>query len=181
MYCGFGTNEVSSVIEAAAWLQKNLTFVDPSRTAIWGWSYGGFLSLSALGRDKEGVFTCGASVAPVVDWTLYDTYYTERYMDLLDNNLAGYENSRVFKRLEPLRHKNFYLMHGTHDDNVHYQQSMLLSAALESKDILFRQQSYPDQDHSINDYHKHLYHSLTDFFLNDCSGKERLSKKKRRK
>jgi dipeptidyl-peptidase-4 len=179
MYRGFGTDEVTSVIEAAAWLKSNLSYIDPTRTAIWGWSYGGFLSLSVLGHDDDDVFTCGASVAPVVDWRLYDTYYTERYMDLLDNNLEGYEYSRVFKRLEPLRRKPFYMMHGTHDDNVHYQQSMLLAAALEEKDILFRQQSYPDQDHSINDYHLHIYHSLTDFFLNDCSGKERLSKRRK--
>lgn len=59
-------------------------------------------------------------------------------------------------------------MHGTMDDNVHFQQSMLLSAALEEKDILFRQHAYPDQDHSIPEYLQHLYHSLTDFLLNDC-------------
>merc|ERR1712129_630258 len=70
--------------------------------------------------------------------------------------------------LDNLRDKQYYLIHGTHDDNVHYQQSMLLSAALEEKDILFRQQSYPDQDHSIGDYRKHLYHSLSHFFTSDC-------------
>ena len=167
-YRGFGTVEVDSTIAATKYLQENMKYIDPEKTAIWGWSYGGYLSLSVLGHDKEDVFQCGASVAPVVDWTLYDTYYTERYMGLLDDNWGGYNRSRVFKHLENLRDKPYYLMHGTHDDNVHYQQSMLLSAALESKDILFRQQAYPDQDHSIATYQKHLYHSLTDFFLNDC-------------
>ena len=73
MYKGFGTVEVDSTIAATAWLQRNLSYVDADRTAIWGWSYGGFLSLSALGRDEGDVFRCGASVAPVADWRLYDT------------------------------------------------------------------------------------------------------------
>lgn len=164
----FGTVDVASVTAAAAYLQRNLTYVDADRTAIWGWSYGGFLSLSTLGQDEDNVFACAASVAPVSDWTLYDTYYTERYMGLLSDNAKGYDRSRVFNNLDRLKYKPFFLLHGTHDDNVHYQQSMLLSAALEKKDILFRQQSYPDQDHSIISYQTHLYHSITDFFLNDC-------------
>lgn len=169
MYHSFGKPEVQSTIEVAKFLRSNLTFIDPDRLAIWGWSYGGFLSLSVLGQDKEDVFKCGASVAPVVDWTLYDTYYTERYMGLpIGDNEFSYDQSRVFKHLDNLKNKRFYLMHGTNDDNVHYQQSMLLSGALEELNILFRQQSYLDQDHSIGRYHKHLYHSLTDFFLNDC-------------
>merc|ERR1712111_82889 len=69
-----------------------------------------------------------------------------------------------------VRNKKYYLIHGTHDDNVHYQQSMLLSAAFEEKYILFRQQAYPDQDHSIGDFHHHLYLSLTSFFKEDCFG-----------
>ena len=106
--------------------------------AIWGWSYGGYLSLSALALDTEGVFSCGASVAPVVRWELYDTVYTERYMSTPADNPRGYNASSPLWRLDNLRDKQFYLIHGTHDDNVHYQQSMLLSAALEEKDILFR-------------------------------------------
>ena len=89
-------------------------------------------------------------------------------MGLLEDNLDGYNRSSVFPYLDRLRNKQYFVLHGTQDDNVHYQQSMLLSAALEEKDILFRQQSYPDQDHSIYRYHTHLYHSLTDIFLNDC-------------
>ena len=88
---------------------SNKPFIYFFRTAIWGWSYGGFLSLSVLGHDTgapsggRGVFRCGASVAPVVDWSLYDTYYTERYMGTLADNPRGYNDSKVFWRLEPLR------------------------------------------------------------------------------
>ena len=73
--------------------------MDSDRTGIWGWSYGGFLSLSTLISDTTNTFKCGASVAPVTDWTLYDTYYTERYMGLLENNIDGYNRARVFNRL----------------------------------------------------------------------------------
>ena len=96
--------------------------------------------------------------------------YTERYMGRPVDNPEGYNASTPLWRLDNLRTKKYYLVHGTHDDNVHFQQSMMLSGALEEKDILFRQQAYPDQDHSINDYRKHLYHSLTSFFTNDCFG-----------
>ena len=106
----------------------------------------------------------------VVRWELYDTIYTERYMGRPIDNPSGYNSSTPLWRLENVRNKKYYLIHGTHDDNVHYQQSMLLSAALEEKYILFRQQAYPDQDHSIGDFHHHLYLSLTSFFNEDCFG-----------
>jgi len=89
-------------------------------------------------------------------------------MGLVGDNLAGYNRSSIFTNLDRLKDKKLYVLHGTRDDNVHYQQSMLLSAALEEKSIVFRQQAYPDQDHSINKYTNHLYTSLTDFFANDC-------------
>lgn len=170
VYRRFGTAEVQSLTEVTQYLQNNLSYIDASKTGVWGWSYGGYLSLMSLAKDKQNVFACGASVAPVVDWQLYDTYYTERYMGLPteEDNSVGYNRSSVFHYLDNLRNKKYFVMHGTHDDNVHYQQSMLLSAALEAKDILFRQQAYPDQDHSIHLYHLHLYHTLTDYFVNDC-------------
>ena len=168
IYRRFGSLEVEDTISVTKYLQTNLGYVDPDRTAIWGWSYGGFLSLSVLTKDTKDVFRCGASVAPVVKWELYDTIYTERYMSTPEDNPRGYNSSTPLWNISNLKNKKYYLIHGTHDDNVHYQQSMLLSAALEEADVLFRQQSYPDQDHSIGDYRKHLYHSLTAFFTEDC-------------
>ena len=76
VYKNFGGPEVSSTIEVTKYLQNNLNYIDSKKTAIWGWSYGGFLSLSVLAQEVDGVFKCAASVAPVVDWRLYDTYYT---------------------------------------------------------------------------------------------------------
>ena len=172
VYRQFGTFEATDTIHVTKYLQDNLPMVDRDRTAIWGWSYGGFLALSVLTQDTEHVFACGASVAPVVRWELYDTYYTERYMSTLDDNPEGYRNSTPLRGITNLRGKQYLVVHGTHDDNVHYQQSMMLAAALEEKDILFRQQSYPDQDHSIAHYTKHLYHTLTNFFTEECFKQE---------
>ena len=119
--------EVDSTLEVTKYLQTSLPYVDQDRTAIWGWSYGGYLSLSTLISDKQNIFKCGASVAPVTDWTLYDTYYTERYMGLLDDNINGYNRARVFHKLNNLSkyNKKYFVAHGTHDDNVHFQQSMV--------------------------------------------------------
>ena len=77
-------------------------------------------------------------MAPVTDWRLYDTYYTERYMGTIHDNAGGYNKSAVFPYLDNLRNKKYFVMHGTRDDNVHPQQTMLLTSALEGKDILFR-------------------------------------------
>merc|ERR1719244_59792 len=86
VYRNFGSVEVSDTISVAKYLQENIDYIDAAETAIWGWSYGGFLSLSALTKDTSGVFKCGASVAPVVKWELYDTIYTERYMSTPHDN-----------------------------------------------------------------------------------------------
>jgi len=111
-------------------------------------------------------------VAPVTNWAFYDTIYTERYMGepTQEDNFFGYNASDVSNHVANFRNKQFYLIHGNADDNVHYQQSMVLSRALEKADVLFRQQSYPDQDHGIGETRPHLYHSLEYFLFNDCYG-----------
>ncbi|XP_072401301.1 venom dipeptidyl peptidase 4 [Diabrotica undecimpunctata] len=168
-YRNLGTVEVIDQINVTKLLQKTLPYVDSSRTAIWGWSYGGYASGMALAKDTEGIFKCAISVAPVTDWTLYDSIYTERYMGLptLSDNLEGYQKAQLLRNYEGIRNKKYFLIHGTHDDNVHYQQSMLWSKILEFNDILFRQQSYPDEDHSLGSVRPHLYHTL-ESFLDDC-------------
>ncbi|CAH1108966.1 unnamed protein product [Psylliodes chrysocephalus] len=168
-YRNLGTVEVIDQINVTKLIQKELPYVDPSRSAIWGWSYGGYASGMALAQDTEGVFKCGISVAPVTDWALYDSIYTERFMGLPTetDNLEGYEKAQLLKKFEGLRNKEYFLIHGTHDDNVHYQQSMMWSKVLEQNDVLFRQQSYPDEDHSLGSVRPHLYHSLGQF-LDEC-------------
>ncbi|RXG60290.1 Venom dipeptidyl peptidase 4 [Armadillidium vulgare] len=98
-----------------------------------------------------------------------DTAYTERFMGLPtpNDNLIAYDASDVTKQVDNFRNKEFFLIHGTADDNVHYQQSMMLSRALELADILFRSQSYPDENHGLAGVKKHHYHSMENF-LDQC-------------
>jgi dipeptidyl-peptidase-4 len=171
VYRKLGTVEVYDQINGGDWLINNIPSIDPNRTALWGWSYGGFATAMAMGLDSiKNVYKCGISVAPVTNWLLYDTIYTERYMGLPtpDDNLSAYNASDVTHYVSNFRNKKFYLVHGNADDNVHYQQSMILSRALERADILFRQQSYPDESHGLSGVRPHLYHSLENFLFEEC-------------
>lgn len=168
IYRQMGTVEIEDQIQVVQHLINTLPFVDTNRTAIWGWSYGGFAAASALA--KSDTFKCAMSVAPVTNWIYYDSIYTERYMGLptVDDNELGYVRSDLCGMADNFRNKQLYLVHGTADDNVHYQQSMMLSKALEAADVLFRQQSYPDENHNIGHLRRHLYHSLGAFLMTDC-------------
>ncbi|XP_063218410.1 dipeptidyl aminopeptidase-like protein 6 [Bacillus rossius redtenbacheri] len=172
VYMRLGSVEVADQLEVTEYLRDSLHFVDKRRVAVWGWSYGGFVAAMALARDQD-VFHCGISVAPIVSWKLYDSAYTERYMGLpnLTGNYKGYEESDVSRRADKLRDKMFYLVHGTADDNVHFQQSMALARALAERGVLFRQQVYPDESHSLSRVRRHLYRSMAGF-LDDCFRKQ---------
>lgn len=172
-YRKLGTVEVVDQINMTKLIQKNLDYVDSTRTGIWGWSYGGYAAGMALATDTEDVLKCGISVAPVTDWALYDSIYTERFMGLptSTDNLQGYENAQLLTKYAGLKDKDYFLIHGTFDDNVHYQQSMMWAKMLERNDILFRQLSYTDEDHSLSSVRPHLYHSL-ESFLNECFTEE---------
>jgi len=181
LYYKLGGPEVEDQLDVTRQLLKRFSFLDKSKVAIWGWSYGGFVTLSTLAADSEQdpVFKCGIAVAPVSNWIYYDTIYAERYLGLPlpDDNLKGYQKSDVTSKVRKLRGKKMLLVHGTADDNVHYQQSMMLTRALEEEDILFQQLSYPDENHGIVSLRKHLYHALTNFILNDCFGRNEALKK----
>ncbi|XP_050526616.1 venom dipeptidyl peptidase 4-like isoform X2 [Daktulosphaira vitifoliae] len=168
-YRKLGTYEIEDQITVAKYLQTKYSYVDSLKTAIWGWSYGGFTSGMALAKDDKKIFKCALSVAPVTDWIYYDTIYTERYMGLFSENLQGYQNASLITYAENIRGKKFMLIHGTFDDNVHYQQSMMLSNVLEHKVVLFRQQTYPDEAHGLNSVRPHVYQTIGSFF-NDCFG-----------
>ncbi|XP_076294344.1 venom dipeptidyl peptidase 4 isoform X2 [Lasioglossum baleicum] len=168
-YRKLGTVEIADQINVTRYLQDTLPYIDRTRTAIWGWSYGGYATGMTLAMDYRGVFKCGMSVAPVTDWALYDSIYTERFMGLptVEDNFHGYEQGQLLNKVDNIKTKMYYLIHGTLDDNVHYQQSLLLAKVLEQKDILFRQQTYTDEDHGIAQSRAHLYHSLENF-LDEC-------------
>lgn len=144
-----GYYEVLDQVSAAKyWISKG--YIDSERTAIWGWSYGGFMTLKTLEYDQGETFKFGMSVAPVTDWKFYDSVYTERYLHTPQQNPDGYNSSRVGDVEGFKNAKRFLLMHGSGDDNVHFQNSMqfidlLDVAGVENYDMYV----FPDSDHSI--------------------------------
>jgi dipeptidyl-peptidase-4 len=174
VYRNLGTVEIQDQISVTRELVRTYPYMDEERTAIWGWSYGGFATAMTLEADTgpEQVFSCGISVAPVSSWLLYDSIYTERYMALPEENSAGYHHS-VITGIENLRNKTWMLNHGVADDNVHYQHSMLLTRALEQADIQFLQHSYPDENHSLGGVSRFLYHAMDDFWKKCFEVKQR--------
>ncbi|KAG0713884.1 Venom dipeptidyl peptidase 4 [Chionoecetes opilio] len=171
VYHELGGKEVDDQVAVARYLRDNLHFVDPRRIAIWGWSYGGYVTTMALARDADDVFTCGVAVAPVARWEHYDSVYTERYMGsphvYPGSNYKGYEAADATKVVGNLKGKMFLLVHGTADDNVHYHHSMMLAKALVDEGVLFQQMTYADENHGLTDVKEHLYRTL-DKFLADC-------------
>ncbi|MAP95931.1 MAG: S9 family peptidase [Ponticaulis sp.] len=145
-----GGPEVRDQLLGVEWL-KSQPFVDPDRIAIQGWSYGGYMTLMTLLQAEPDTFAAAASGAPVTDWTLYDTFYTERYMRTPESNPDGYEKSSVFYHLDrwegdlpPL-----LLMHGMADDNVTFDNTTRLMAAMQEKGLIFDLMTYPGQRHGI--------------------------------
>uniref|UniRef100_A0A8C4MY77 Dipeptidyl peptidase 4 n=1 Tax=Equus asinus asinus TaxID=83772 RepID=A0A8C4MY77_EQUAS len=164
-----GTFEVEDQIEAARQFLK-MGFVDDKRVAIWGWSYGGYVTSMVLGAGS-GVFKCGIAVAPVSRWEYYDSIYTERYMGLPtpEDNLDHYRNSTVMSRAENFKQVEYLLIHGTADDNVHFQQSAQLSKALVDAGVDFQAMWYTDEDHGIDSStaHQHIYTHMS-HFIQQC-------------
>nr|ABQ63102.1 venom dipeptidylpeptidase IV [Cryptophis nigrescens] len=164
IYRRLGTYEVEDQISAAK-LFSEMSFVDKDRMAIWGWSYGGYVTSMALGAGS-GVFKCGIAVAPVSRWQYYDSIYTERYMGLPEknDNLYFYENSTVMARAENFQMVDYLLIHGTADDNVHFQQAAQISKALVDAQVDFQAMWYTDKDHGIEGHaHSHIYHHMSHF------------------
>ncbi|XP_023940299.1 venom dipeptidyl peptidase 4 [Bicyclus anynana] len=162
-----GTVEITDTLAAIRRLIATYDFIDPKRIGVWGWSYGGYATTMLLIKDEEKLLACGAAVAPVTSWLYYDSIYTERYMDTPQNNPEGYNNSDVMIAAEKLRGRQYLLVHGTGDDNVHFQHSMQLAKKLQRADIAFEQMSYADENHSLRGVSRHFYHTL-DHFWTEC-------------
>lgn len=139
---------------AAAKIWRDKSYVDPDRIAIWGWSYGGFLTLKTLETDFiDHVFSFGVSIAPVTKWKLYDSIYTERYLREPKENPIGYETASINNLTNFNNVNRFLIMHGSGDDNVHFQNSLKLLDEFNLEGIEnFDFMVFPDSDHSIR-YH----------------------------
>lgn len=165
-YMKLGILESDDLIAGAKYL-GGLSYVDKDRIGIWGWSYGGYMTLMTMSRGN-GIFKAGIAVAPVTDWKFYDSVYTERYMRTPKENFNGYKQSSPIELAKSLQGK-LLLVHGTADDNVHYQNTLYYSDALVKAGKQFDMQIYTNKDHSMRDKvtRMHLYTRKTMFLLNN--------------
>jgi len=142
-------------------MEKARPYIDPSRTAVWGWSGGGTNTLNLMFRYPE-LYKVGMSVAPVPDQRLYDTIYQERYMGLPQQNTEGYKQGSAINFAQGLKGR-LLLVHGSDDDNVHFQGSELLINRLVELGKQFDMMEYPGRTHSLSegkDTHYHLFSLL---------------------
>jgi len=161
-YADLGKYEVADQVEAAQYLGAQ-NYIDKNRIGIWGHSFGGYMTLLALTKGN-GVFSTGIAVAPVTNWRFYDSIYTERYLKTPQDNAAGYDtNSPLFyaKQLQG----ELLLIHGTGDDNVHFQNAVAMQDALISANKQFESFYYPNRSHGISGGPTllHRFTMMTDF------------------
>jgi dipeptidyl-peptidase-4 len=161
-YLELGNLESNDQIAVAKYLAK-LSFVDSIRIGIWGWSFGGFMSATCILKGAD-VFKTAVAVAPVTNWRYYDNIYTERYMRRPQENPQGYDANAPEYMAGKLKGK-FLLIHGTADDNVHFQNSAMLVKQLIAADKQFESDFYPDKNHSIygGSTRRQLFERITGF------------------
>jgi len=162
VYKNLGYWEVNDLVQAVKFL-KTLPYVDESRIGIWGWSYGGYISALAI-LEAADFFKVAVSVAPVTHWKFYDTIYTERYMSTPELNPEGYERSAVTNKANKLKGK-LLLIHGTADDNVHFQNTVVFVDELIKANKQFQVMFYPGKDHGISGgkTREQLFNMITNF------------------
>ena len=163
IYKKLGQYEVQDQIDAAKYIIDRHDFIDTARVGIWGWSYGGYMSSLVLAKGSD-VFSTAIAVAPVSSWRFYDTIYTERFMQTPQMNPEGYT------RGAPLTHAgqiegNYLLVHGTGDDNVHFQNAVEMVNKLVLEGVQFETMFYPNRAHGISggNARPHLYEMLNSY------------------
>ncbi|HUF09737.1 MAG TPA: S9 family peptidase [Rhodothermales bacterium] len=174
-YKKLGILEAEDQIAAAKWLTGQ-RYIDAERVGIWGWSYGGFMTLmSMFTGDGPDTFDFGISVAPVTTWRQYDTIYTERYMSTPEKNPEGYSLASPISHVERMSDQQRLLIaHGDMDDNVHFQNSVQLVDALQKAGKQFQFMVYPGKDHAIlgNAAQYHLHKMMTDFIVSNIQTRQ---------
>ena len=161
-YLKLGQLESRDQVESALWLGRQ-SWVDASRIAIWGWSFGGFNTLMAMSEGRS-VFRCGIAIAPPTSWRYYDTVYTERFMRTPKENASGYDDCPI-SRAGKLS-GDLLLCHGMADDNVHFRNTAEYTEALVQQDKDFEQLVYTNRNHSIygGETRGHLFRQCLRFF-----------------
>ncbi len=162
-YHQLGKVEIEDQLSGIEWLGQQ-SFVDAKRIGVFGWSYGGFMSLRLLAAASDKI-AMGVSVAPVTDWTLYDTHYTEQFMGMPKQNAAGYTDSSVYAHLDGLT-SPLLLMHGMADDNVLFTNTTRMIDALVQRNVHFELMTYPGAKHGISGRaaQRHVYGNIEAFF-----------------
>ena len=162
----FGAQELSDQRDGVDYL-KSLPYVDASRIGIWGWSYGGHMTLHAM-FEAGNVFKAGFAGGPVTDWFFYDSIYTERYLGLLPQNAESYRSSSPIEKAEGLKGK-LLIAHGTGDDNVHFANTLSLINELIENGKYVEVMPFPGRGHGVSDppARKVLMNRVTQFFLDN--------------
>lgn len=163
-YLQLGKLETEDFIAAAKELQK-LPYVDGSRIGIQGWSYGGYMTSLAMTKGSD-VFKMGIAVAPVTNWRYYDNIYTERFMRTPQENAAGYDDNSPINFVKNIKGK-YFIIHGSGDDNVHYQNTMEMISTLTEANVQFDMFIYPNKNHGIygGNTRNHLFSMMLDYTL----------------
>ncbi|MFQ5564557.1 MAG: S9 family peptidase, partial [Parvularculaceae bacterium] len=146
LYRAMGTTEVEDQAVGAAYL-KSLPYVDSGRIGVFGWSYGGYMTLRMLTATPD-LYAAGVAGAPVTDWALYDTAYTERYMGKPQNEADAYARGSVFADLDKLK-AHLLVIHGMADDNVIFLNTVKLTHALQAQGASFEMMTYPGEKHGF--------------------------------
>jgi dipeptidyl-peptidase-4 len=163
IYRNLGKAEVEDQLAGIDFLGKQ-SFVDPKRIGVYGWSYGGFMALRLLSQGSDKI-AAGVSGAPVTDWQLYDTHYTERFMDKPSENPEGYKDSTVFAHVDGLK-SHLLLIHGMADDNVLFTNTTKMIDALVNRGVQFELMTYPGAKHGVSNriQRRHVQTYIDAFF-----------------
>jgi dipeptidyl-peptidase 4 len=163
-YLQLGKYEIEDQIYVAKQLGK-LPYVDAGRIGIWGWSFGGYMASLGISKGAD-VFKTAIAVAPVTNWRYYDNIYTERFMRTPQENGQGYDDNSPINHIEKIK-GNYLIIHGTADDNVHFQNAVEMVNAMVNKNIRFDSEYYPNKNHSIygGKTRLHLYDKMTRYIL----------------
>lgn len=161
-YLQLGKLEIEDVINAVKEYSKN-SYVDASRVGIMGWSYGGFMASLGITKGAD-VFKIAIAVAPVTNWRYYDNIYTERFMRTPQENADGYDRNSPINFVDNVKGK-YLLIHGSSDDNVHFQNTMDMTTALVKANKQFELFVYPNKNHGIygGNTRNHLFQMMLNF------------------
>lgn len=157
-----GTAEMNDQLQGVAYL-KSLPFVDADRMGVHGWSFGGFMTTSLMLRHP-GIFKCAVAGGPVIDWSMYEIMYTERYMDTPQENPKGYEDNNLLTKTSNLKGK-LLMIHGAQDATVVWQHSMRFIKACVDNGVQIDYFAYPGHEHNVQGKDRvHLMQKITDYF-----------------